>query len=342
MKSEGYFLKQKGISKRAFELRSFETRKLEINEVLIETEAFGLNYADVMARNGLYREAPPMPCILGYEVVGKIIEVGSSENHELIGKRVVAFCRFGGYARHVVTQVNACAMIDSMDANQALALATQGVTAFYMSRYIAPIKPNENVLIHAAAGGVGTLLIQLAKAEGARVFAKVGSDEKRELCMELGADFTINYKSGDYSVELARMLGDGYLDVSFNPVGGATFKSDMKLSGAGSKIILFGGSDLANGKWGFLSQLNFVRKMGFFTPIVLMMKSKSIIGVNMLKIADSKPDVLQLCMQSMVDLYKSGKITVTTGGKFNFNQLFEAHDLLESGKSMGKISVHWN
>src|SRR5690606_19053306 len=101
---------------------------------------------------------------------------------------VVAFCRFGGYARHVVTQVNACALIDSMDANQALALATQGVTAFYMSKYIAPIKPNENVLIHAAAGGVGTLLIQLAKAEGAQVFAKVGSDEKRTLCMELGAD----------------------------------------------------------------------------------------------------------------------------------------------------------
>ena len=148
------------------------------NDVLIETEAFGLNYADVMARRGLYREAPAFPCVIGYEVVGTIIQTGSSVDITLIGKRVVAFTRFGGYAKHVITTKDAIAEIGKMPVNDALALATQGVTAYYMSNYISPVRTGEHVLIHAAAGGVGTLLIQLAKQAGAIVIAKVSSKEK--------------------------------------------------------------------------------------------------------------------------------------------------------------------
>lgn len=341
MKTEAFGLVQKGAPEKAFQYSEITLPELKSNEVLIESEAFGLNYADVMARLGLYREAPPFPCVIGYEVVGKIIEVGESVDAGLIGKRVVAFTRFGGYAKHAITSVNAIGEIGELQANAALALSTQGVTAFYMANYISPIRKGENVLIHAAAGGVGTLLIQLAKKAEAIVFAKVSSEEKREKCLSLGADFAINYRQENYTDSIEKTIGKKRLDVSFNPVGGSTFKTDNQLLGAGSRMVLFGGSELAEGKWGILSQLNFIRKMGITVPVFLMMQSKSMIGVNMLKIADTKPEIIQFCMNEVISMHKSGVLTPENGGDFNYTEINKAHRLLESGKSIGKIAVHW-
>lgn len=341
MKTQAFLLKQKGNPEQAFELSTVELPALKENDVLIEAEAFGLNYADVMARRGLYREAPPFPCVIGYEVVGKIIEVGQPYLNHLIGKRVVAFTRFGGYAQHVVTSSEAICEIDNMPVNDALALATQGVTAYYMSHYISPIRKNDKVLIHAAAGGVGTLLIQLAKLADATVITKVSSEEKRNKCLSLGANFSINYQEEDYPTAVERLIGKKQLDISFNPVGGDTFRLDKQLLGFGSRFFLFGGSQLAEGKWGKLSQLNFLRKMGVSIPVFLMMQSKSIIGINMLKIADHKPHVLNTCLNEIVSLYQQGKIVTENGGDFNYTKMNEAHELLESGKSIGKIAVHW-
>lgn len=341
MKTEAFLLTQKGNPEQAFKLSEIELPTLKENEVLIESEAFGLNYADVMARRGLYREAPPFPCVIGYEVVGKIAKVGTGVDNNLIGKRVVAFTRFGGYAKHVITSADAVAEIEQMPVNNTLALATQGVTAYYMANYISPVRKGENVLIHAAAGGVGTLLIQLAKLAEATVFAKVSSEEKKEKCLSLGADYGIIYRKENYVGSIEKVIGKKQLDVSFNPVGGSTFKTDKQLLGFGSRIVLFGGSQLSEGKWGVLSQLNFLKKMGVTIPAFLMMQSKSMIGVNMLKIADSKPEVLKLCMKEIIALYQSEKITTENGGDFKFTELNKAHELLESGKSIGKIAVHW-
>src|SRR5690606_9900927 len=127
---------------------------------------------------------------------------------------------------------------------------------------------------------VGTLLIQLAKQAGAIVFAKVSSEEKERKCLSLGADHAINYRTENYAEAVEKIIGKYKLDVSFNPVGGSTFKMDKQLLGAGSRMVLFGGSQLAEGKWGILSQLNFLRKMGISVPAFLMMQSKSMIGVN--------------------------------------------------------------
>jgi len=339
MKTQGYFLIKKGDAKSAFELRSFELPALGNNEVIVEVEAFGLNYADVMARRGLYREAPPMPCIVGYEAVGKVVAVGEDADASLIGKRVLAFCRFGGYAHHLITNDYAVVPVGEEDAIELLALCTQGVTAFYMAEYLTPVYAHDTVLIHAAAGGVGTMLIQMAKRRGATVIAKVGRSEKEALVKELGADHVVNYRSGDYIEQTKKALNGKRLDVSFNPVAGSTYKKDMALLGSGGRMILFGGSELANGKWGILSALAFVFKMGRILPIGLMMRSKNVLGVNMLKIADNKPDVLQHCLKEVVHLYQSGEIKPQSGGVYNEDQLVDAHEFLESGKSTGKIGV---
>ena len=342
METEAIVLCQIGPSSKAFERRIVVLPELGSDEVLIESEAFGLNYADVMARHGLYKEAPPLPCVLGYELVGIVKQVGSNCPSEWIGKRVLAFSRFGGYAKLVQTKVNAIVAIDDLPAEMAMSLSTQGVTAYYMSEVVSPIRKNEQVLIHAAAGGVGSLLIQLAKRKGATVYAKIGSEDKRELAKKSGADFVINYKTTQYEVELKKLLGNQQLSASFNPVAGDTIKKDMKLLGPNGRLYLFGGSQMIGGKFGLFSKLKFLWDMGFVLPIGLMMQSKSMVGVNMLKIADSYPEVISTCLQEMLELYRKNEITTYVGGIFTDNQITEAHDLLESGKSMGKITVRWN
>lgn len=326
---------------------SFKLTKIELNdpindEVQIEVESFGLNYADVMARRGLYREAPPLPAVIGYEVVGTITKVGSDVDSTWVGKRVVAFTRFGGYARAVNTNLLAIVDINDMDAGEALCLATQYVTAYYMSHYLLNIHENEKVLVHAAAGGVGTALIQLLKLKKAYIIAKTGSDTKVEYLKELGADFIVNYRNSNYSTSISAHLKNDRLDVSFNPVAGSTFKTDWKLIGSGGRVVLFGGSERSGKKWGILSTLNFVRKMGLIIPIGLMMRSKNVLGVNMLKVADKKPMVLHRCLNAVVELAKDKKIDPKVGASFSSDELAHAHHLLESGESTGKVIVTWN
>jgi NADPH2:quinone reductase len=341
MRSEALFLTKVGSAHESFEKREFELRSIAEGEVLIEVEAFGLNYADVMARRGLYREAPPFPCVVGYEVVGTIKEVSSTSDHSLIGKRVVAFCRFGGYAKHVITWDYAVVPVGDTPAEEAMVLCTQAVTAYYMAEYLTPIHKGEKVLIHAAAGGVGTVLIQLAKRRGAEVFAKIGNDSKRELVKALGADHIINYNHSDYAEQILSITKGDRLDASFNPVAGSTYKKDFALLGSGGRIVLFGGSEMASGKWGIFSKLNFVRKMGMLMPIFLMMRSKNVLGVNMLKIADNRPMVLAECLREVVSLHHLGFIKPQVGGVYRDSEIAEAHAALESGKTTGKLTVKW-
>lgn len=341
MKSEGFFLIKYGTPQTSFELRPFEVPAPKENEVVIEVESFGLNYADIMARNKLYREAPPLPCILGYEIVGKVIISGDEHNNDLIGKRVLAFTRFGGYAKHVIASVDSLIEIDQLPSNQALALATQYTTAYFMSEYLAPIYKGEHVLIHAAAGGVGTALIQLAKRKGAIVYAKVSSEEKCNYVQSLGADYIINYTISDYRDQILKITGGRKLDVIFNPVGGSTYKKDLSLLAAGGKLFLYGGSELLSGRFRFFSSLNFIRKMGLSIPIAFMMKSKSILGINMLKIADERTQVMTYCLKVVFQLHLEGQIHIQEGKMFSYKELNEAHELLESGKSIGKIGINW-
>lgn len=311
------------------------------DEVQISVERFGINYADVMAREGNYREAPPLPCVLGYEVVGEITKVGKDSPKELIGKRVVAFTRFGGYSQSVNTKHFAVAEIGDYDGNKALCLATQYVTAYYMSHVATTIQKGDKVLVHAAAGGVGTALIQLLKHKEVQIIAKTGSDSKIQYLKDLGVNHIVNYNKSDYTKQIKDILKNERVDVSFNPVAGSTFKKDWKLLGCSGSLILFGGSERSGKKWGLFSTLNFVRKMGVIIPITLMMRSKSIIGVNMLKVADFKPFVLQNCLKEVLRMAIEGELDPQVGGVYNAKEISKAHEFLASGKSTGKVVLEW-
>jgi NADPH:quinone reductase-like Zn-dependent oxidoreductase len=196
---KAYYLIKNGSSETAFELRDLQLKDPNENEVMIEVEVFGLNFADVTARLGYYRACPPLPTVIGYDVTGRIIQKGANVTDLEIGQRVVALTRFGGYATHVVTNHHGVVPVkEDADAAELTALATQYNTAYYASEYTMSLQAGEHVLIQAAAGGVGTALVQLAKRKGCIVYGTAGSPEKIEYLKKQGVDFPINYTKQDF------------------------------------------------------------------------------------------------------------------------------------------------
>lgn len=332
-----YLLTKHGKPDAAFALREATDPRPTAHQVRIKVDGFGLNFADVMAVKGLYREAPPLPCVLGYEVVGHVESVGTDAPKDLIGKRVVALTRFGGYAELACTDHRAIAVIpEEMPLGVAASLVTQGCTAFYMARMAWPLREGMRVLVHSAAGGVGQLLVQLAIESGCEVFAVAGGADKCAHLTAMGAHHAIDRYAGDHAEQVRSLLGDERLDVSFNAVAGSTFKKDMRLIGAGGAVVLYGGAERSR-----MGTLRFVWNMGLVLPIFLMMQSKSIIGVNMLKIGDRRPAILAHCLQEVVRLTEHGLLRPHVHGDFAHTELAEAHHQLESGSTMGKVVVHW-
>ena len=338
------FLVKNGKADQAFEIRNVDIPKVGPEEIRIKVSAFGLNFADVMARLGLYPDAPKKPGVLGYDVVGKIDELGADVKSDLsVGDEVVALTRFGGYAEYVSTDYRGVVRIkEGVNPAIATALTTQGGTAYYMAREMVNIFEKDKVLVHAAAGGVGSLLCQMAKSSGAFVFGTAGSEAKLEYIRSIGVDHAINYRSSDFYREIKNHLGhDEGLDVVFDPVGGKSVRKGFKLLGPGGRIVLFGASSMTSAK-NPLSKIGVASGFGIYHPISLLSPSKSLIGVNMLRIADGKPDVLQRVLQGTVRLFEQGIIQPLNGGVYPIDQLAEAHEALGGRKTMGKIAISWD
>lgn len=312
------------------------------HEVLIKVEAFGINFADIMARNGLYQDAPPLPAVVGYEVVGRIESCGSDVHEKWEkGTRVVAFTRFGAYSTHVVTDARAVVAIgEEMDAGTACALAVQYTTAWFCAEEMVRLREGNHVLIQAAAGGVGTALVQLCKRHKCVIYATAGSDKKLDYLRELGVDFLINYNTSDFASEIKKQKPEG-LDVAFDSVGGKTFRNSFQCLNKGGRIVAYGAAEnLGNGLQIF-NTLKMVFNFGIFHPVQLMLNSRGMIGVNMLRIADHHPEWLKVCLENVVELARKGEIKPVTGAVFSADKLAEAHRFVESRKSTGKVIVKW-
>lgn len=335
------YLTKFGKAHEAFEIREVADPNPVEGEVCVKVEISGLNFADVLGRKGLYPALPAPPVVMGYDVVGTVESVGEGVSSEWIGKRVACLTRFGGYAEKVCTAVTGIAELPaSVTSNEACALATQYVTALYMCDFIQQTKQGDRVLIHAAAGGVGTALIQLLKERDCEIFATVGSDEKVNALAKQGIT-AINYNTHDYEVEVRKHLGNVNLDVTFNSIGGKTFKQDMRLLGAGGRLMLFGFSDRTS-KWGGkLATLKLVFDMGRIIPLMLLGRSQSVMGVNMLKVADEHPEIIGKLLNQLVKMHVEGKIKPLIGGEYSFAEIAKAHQYLESRKSSGKIILRW-
>ncbi|WNJ19607.1 zinc-binding dehydrogenase [Pontibacter sp. G13] len=335
------FLVRQGDPKEAFEIRETPKPLPQAGEVQIEVEGFGLNFADVMARLGLYRDAPPMPSVLGYDVVGRISELGPEVEGYQLGDRVASMTRFGGYAQFAVADQRVLMPIpEDLPVGQGVALPVQYGTAWYMAKDLIQLRAGEHVLIHAAAGGVGTALVQIARQVGCVIYGTAGSDAKLAYLKEQGVDHPINYRSTEFDQVIRELRGEAGLDVIFDPIGGATLKKGFKLLGAGGRILSFGGSTMTEAK-GFFGKIMAGLSFGFYHPVMFLGNSRSMLGVNMLRLADQRPHVMGRVNAGMRQALDEGYLNPVVGGEFPAEDIAEAHAFLESRKSMGKVVVTW-
>jgi NADPH:quinone reductase-like Zn-dependent oxidoreductase len=335
-------LKKLGSVDRAFEIQERPDPVPGDGEVLIQVEYSGLNFADVLARLGLYPEAPPLPSVLGYDVVGRVEKIGAGVTHLRAGARVLAFTRFGGYSDRVVTSVQGCVEIpDSWDGAAATALATQASTAWYCAEEMVRIHKGDHVLVHAAAGGVGLFLIQLARRRGAIVYGTAGSDTKLARIKELGVQHPINYREKDFAEECRRLSNGHGMDVIFDSLGGSTFRKGMKLLRPGGRNVVFGVAEAAGTSRSVLRMGKTMASFGLIHPVQLLTSSKAVIGVNMLRIAEGAPHVLNRCLSSLIEAVKSGELKLEPATIFPAQEVGRAHEALASRKTMGKVALQW-
>jgi len=327
----------------AFQFRDLPTPKCGANQVLIKVSHFGLNYADIMARKGLYNDRPALPCILGYEVVGEITEVGSEVSDFESGDFVIGFTQFGGYAEYCATEaMGVVKLAPGTNPAEATALATQYCTAWYAACMMINLQKGDRVLVHAAAGGVGTALVQIAKWKGCEVFGTASNPEKLKYLKAQGVDHAINYKTHEFDTEIKAILADKRIDVAFDPIGGSNFKRTMAIVGSGGRIITFGASEWSSSKGGIIDKLKLAFGFGFMHPIGLLMKSKAVIGVNMLRIGENKPNYLKTCINEVYAHYQKGILKPTVDSIHSADDIGKAHDRLEGRGSIGKVVVKWN
>ncbi len=333
-------LVRKGDAAKAFEIREVPSPKIKAGEVLIKVEGFGLNFADVMARQGLYADAPPMPSIIGYDVAGHVTEVAPDVTHVKVGDRVTAMTRFGGYAEYVAAMGMGTAKIsDSVPVGEATALTTQYCTAYYAAAEVVNLYAGDRVLIHSAAGGVGTALLQYARHKGCEIFATAGSEAKLKLLREEGVHHAINYVTHDFEKEVHRITNGLGVDVIFDAVGGSYVKKGIRALSPGGRLVCYGASDISDKN--IFGKISTLLGFGFYHPIQFMNVSKALIGLNMLRIADNKPERLKRCLDNVVKLHEQGIFKPMVGKVFPVSQIGEAHAFLESRRSTGKITVTW-
>ncbi|HRH57037.1 MAG TPA: zinc-binding dehydrogenase [Chitinophagales bacterium] len=333
---QAIYLVKNGKPKEAFEFRDIQITEPKDDEVGVIVEASGINFADVVARLGQYQDCPPLPAVIGYEAVGRVDKVGKDIKTVQKGDRVLVFTRFGGYSQYVIQKENAIAKIsESMDVGKALALATQYSTAYYACAVATNVLPNETVLIHAGAGGVGTALIQLCKLKNAKIYATAGSESKLDYCRKQGATVAINYTKEDFSEVIKEPI-----DVAFDSLGATNFRKSYKILNRGGRIVGYGASSMTDAG-NIFSKAKMGAAFGIYHPAQLLMESRSMIGVNMLRIADYKPDTLKYCMESVIQLLHEGKIDPHVGQMYAAKDIYQAHDDMESRKTIGKIGIVW-
>ncbi len=211
------------------------------NEAVVKLAASGVNFIDVYFREGRYKA--PLPLVLGQEGAGVVTAVGADVRSVKAGDRVAWSGPLGAYAEYAAVPADRLVPIPSgVTDQQAASAMLQGMTAHYLSHDTYPLKRGETALVHAAAGGVGLLLTQMAHNIGARVIATVSTDEKAKLAREAGADEVILYTQSDFEVETKRLTGGKGVDVVYDSVGKTTFEKGLNVLRPRGMMVLFGGS----------------------------------------------------------------------------------------------------
>jgi NADPH:quinone reductase-like Zn-dependent oxidoreductase len=300
-------------------------------QVAIDVAAAGINFADVMARVGLYPDAPKPPVVVGYEVAGTVAELGEGAEGFAVGDRVMAGTRFGGYAERVVARTtDVVALPERMSFEQGAAVPVNYLTAYLGLIRFGTLRQGERVLIHAAAGGVGIAATQIAKHHGAEVLG-TASPGKHEAIRGFGVDQALDYTKAGWEKGVAKV------DVVMDAVGGRSFRRSYGLLRPGGRLVCFGASSVMSGeKRNIRTAARAALSMPRFNLIKQMSQSKSVIGLNMLTLWDEWGS-LEPYMNALEELMADGTISPVVAESFSFDRAPEAHRYIGERRNVGKV-----
>ena len=300
-------------------------------EVRIDVAASGINFADVLARIGLYPDSPKTPCVVGYEVAGTILELGDGVNGLTPGQRVLASTKFGGYASQVVVPaVDVVPLPERLTFEQGAAIPVAYGTAWAALIGYGSLQPGERVLIHSAGGGVGIAATQIAKHAGAEVYG-TASPAKHARIIELGVDHALDYTASGWEQGLPQF------DVILDAIGGASFRRSYSQLRAGGRLVALGASAVMSGqRRNLVTAARTVLRMPRFNVLKQMSESKAVIGLNMLTLWNDR-HTLQPWIKPLRTLLDEGVIEPVVAGAFSFEEAGAAHTMITERRNLGKV-----
>lgn len=283
-------------------------------QIAVDVTAAGVNYADTHLAEGTYLTNPELPFVPGAEVIGRTAD----------GRRVMGLTGNGGYAeKAVLPEFLAIEVPDAIGDGEALSLLAQGLSAWHLLRTCARLVPGESVVVNAAAGGVGSLTVQLASAFGAgRVIATASSDDKRKLALDLGADVAVSGEADGYTERVIEANGGKRIDVILDAVGGPVFDAAFEALGQFGRLVTFGGASRETAKP--------------IEPVRLMKRNLSVIGF-WLSPALALPGAFGPPLTEMFDLVTAGRLRPIVGGEYPFAEARRAHEDLLARRTTGKL-----
>jgi NADPH:quinone reductase-like Zn-dependent oxidoreductase len=312
-------------------------------EVRIDVKAAGINFADTMARVGLYPEAPKPPCVLGYEVAGEVESLGEGVESVKAGDRVMAGTRFGGQASMVtVPEDQVIPLEDAFSFEQGAAFPVNYATSYAALVIMGGLRAGDRVLIHAAAGGVGISATQIARSRGAEIFG-TASASKHEAIRAQGVEHAIDYRTQDFEREVKGITGGEGVDVIMDATGPTNFRKDYRLLREGGRLIMYGASELSSGGGRSIPALarNLMRMplatMPWWKSLQVLSENKGVFGLNMLAWQDREG--LDRVIEPMSREIAEGTIQIdpVVAEAFPFDQAGDAHRFIAERRNIGKV-----
>jgi NADPH:quinone reductase-like Zn-dependent oxidoreductase len=310
-------------------------------EVLIDVKASGINFADLLARMGLYPDAPPLPAVVGYEVAGTVAALGPGVEGWAVGDRVLTPVLFGGYASKAVAPAAGLARLaGAMSFAQGAALPVNYATAYHLLNHMGALKPGETVYIGAAAGGVGLAAVDLVLAGGGRPIGHA-SESKHAFLRERGVTDLIGREEAALA-GVKRLTGGRGVDLYLDAEGGPGLRDAYAALAPGGRLLMFGVSSLAPGsRRNILTALAGLMRMPRFKPVDLMNDNKGVLGVNMNTLGKAAPELMVRHMQALMALYERGALRPHVDAEFPPERAAEAHQLIHDRKNRGKVVIAW-
>jgi synaptic vesicle membrane protein VAT-1 len=319
------------------QLRQFPDPSPAQGEVRIRVKASGINFADILARQGLYPDAPRIPCVVGYEVSGTVDAVGPGSGQSWIDRDVFALTRFGGYSDVVVVpEKHVFPKPASLSHEQAAAIPVNYLTAWQLLVVMGSLKREETVLVHNVGGGVGLAAIDIARHIGSTIYG-TASSAKHAFLFERGVHEAIDYRAKDWVVELDRLTNGKGVALITDPLGGNHWKKSYKALRSTGRLGMFGVSVATTSKLpGPLRLLPLALGTPFFHPLALMNANKSVFGVNLGHMWHES-DMIAGWMEILLKGVADGWVRPHVDKSFPLAQAGEAQTYIEERKNIGKV-----